>query len=184
MLASVSTAVSQIVAIVVGTFIISAVTYIASKNRAMYGDVHDIKRVLITPAPTLLDPRPVPGLIDVVSTHGRQLDALLLTGKALIVDKNQTNGVTQQALDRIEAEQSRVAKDQGLAANQVAEAARLAAQKVAQAAEEAAKKVAAAREIVIREAAEAAVVAAHDAAEAVAAAAAAAAEPGPGASAA
>lgn len=58
--------VAQTIAIVLGAFIISGTTYVVTRNRQMYGDVREIKHVLITPEPTKLEPEPKKGLIDVV----------------------------------------------------------------------------------------------------------------------
>jgi hypothetical protein len=109
---TVGVTVGQIVAMVVGAFIVSAVTYIVTKNRSMYVDVHEIKATLITPAKTQLNPRPNPGLIDIVASHGRMLDTLLVGTKALIADSKPNDGSTSKdALNRIEREQTRVASE-------------------------------------------------------------------------
>lgn len=101
----------QIIAIVIGAFVISGITYIVTKNRNMYSDVHEIKATLITPPRTALNPRPNPGLIDVVDSHGKMLSTLLTGTKALIADSKPDDGSTSRdALERIEAEQLRVAE--------------------------------------------------------------------------
>ena len=109
---TVGATIGQIVAIVVGALVVSVITYIFTKNRAMYSDVHEIKSVLITPPKTPLNPRPVPGLIDIVAGHGRMLNTLLTGTKALIADSKPNDGSTSKdALNRIEEEQSRVAEE-------------------------------------------------------------------------
>jgi hypothetical protein len=109
---SVGATVGQIIAIVVGALLVSIITYIFTRNRTMYHDVREIKEVLITPSKTPLNPRPQPGLIDVVASHGRMLSTLLTGTKALIADTKPNDGSTSRdALDRIEEEQARVATE-------------------------------------------------------------------------
>jgi len=107
---TVGATVGQIVAIVIGAFVVWVAGYVFAKNRTMYGDVREMKRALITEPATPLNPNPTPGLIDVVSTHSQMLNTLLTGTKALIADSQANDGHTSRdALDRIEAEQARVA---------------------------------------------------------------------------
>ena len=108
----ITASVGQIIAIVVAAFLISGITYVFTKNRAMYAMVRAIYAMLTTAKPTDLNPHPTHGLVDVVQDHSRKLDALILTGKALIVDSKIDNGKTSRdALNRIEVEQARVATE-------------------------------------------------------------------------
>lgn len=112
MIATVGGTVSQIIAIVVGAFLISGITYIFARNRAMYQDVSEMKRALITPTPSALQPHPQRGLVDVVADHTRKLNVLLGVGKALVADSRSDDGATSRdAIDRIETEQARVAAE-------------------------------------------------------------------------
>jgi hypothetical protein len=105
----VDTSVSQVIAIVVAAFAISGINYVFTKNRGMYKLVRSIYSMLTTAKPTALEPHPPLGLVDVVIDHGRKLDALLSVGKVLVADSKTDDA--RDVLDRIEQEQTRVAKE-------------------------------------------------------------------------
>ena len=80
-----SSALVQVVILVIAALAVSVIGYMYKRNRGMYNDVHDIKDVLITPKPTGLVPNPPTGLVDVVADHTRSLGALLSGTTALVV---------------------------------------------------------------------------------------------------
>jgi len=109
---TVGATVGQIVAIVIGAFVVWVAGYVFAKNRTMYSDVREMKRALITEPVTPLNPNPTKGALDVIADHTRMLNTLLTGTKALITDSKPNDGESSRdALDRIEAEQARVAPD-------------------------------------------------------------------------